>query len=87
MGKWTPGPWKIDDTHVKTAINAGNTHVAMVNWGVNRDEHEANTYLIAAAPDLYEALRNIENDDGSIPATIWKMAQDAIAKAEGRDKE
>ncbi|MEO8824096.1 MAG: hypothetical protein ABI366_11040 [Ginsengibacter sp.] len=36
--------------------------------------------LIAAAPDLLEALRSIENDDGGIPETIWKMRNDAIYK-------
>lgn len=34
--------------------------------------------------DLLEALKNIENDDGSIPGTIWAMCIAAIAKAEGR---
>jgi hypothetical protein len=40
-------------------------------------------YLIAAAPDLLEALKNLENDDGSIPSHAWEMVQKAIAKATG----
>lgn len=32
--------------------------------------------------DMLEALKNIENDDGHIPATIWNLRNDAIAKAE-----
>jgi hypothetical protein len=43
-----------------------------------------NAHLIAAAPDMLEALRNLENDDGSVPAHAWVMVQNAIAKAEGR---
>jgi hypothetical protein len=39
--------------------------------------------LIAAAPDMYEALCDIENDDGRIPVTIWDKIKAAIAKAEG----
>jgi len=39
--------------------------------------------LISAAPDMYEALKNIENDDNRIPQTIWDMIQNAIKKAEG----
>ena len=39
--------------------------------------------LLAAAPELLEALENIENDDGSIPETIWKMQNAAITKARG----
>ena len=42
-----------------------------------------NARLIAAAPDLLEALKNLENDDGSIPAHAWALVQSAIAKAEG----
>lgn len=48
-------------------------------------EQEANARLIAAAPDLLEAAENLENDDGSIPEHAWKLLQDAIAKAKGRD--
>src|SRR5690606_37681021 len=47
------------------------------------EERQANAHLIAAAPDLYEALASIENDDGSIPEAIWKMRNDALAKARG----
>lgn len=44
----------------------------------------ANARLMAAAPDLYEALSNIENDDGRIPSTIWDMRNAALAKADGK---
>ena len=37
--------------------------------------------LISAAPDMLEALLNLENDDGNIPDTIWDMVQAAIKKA------
>ena len=40
--------------------------------------------LFAAAPDLLEALKSIENDCGCIPAAIWDLRNKAIAKAEGR---
>lgn len=48
-------------------------------------EAEANARLMAAAPDLLEALLNIENDDGGIPAKIWAMRNAAIAKARTRE--
>jgi len=44
----------------------------------------ANAQLIEAAPDMLEALKNLENDDGSIPQRAWDMVKAAIAKAEGR---
>ena len=45
------------------------------------EEAQANAVLISAAPDLLEALMNIENDDNSIPKEIWDMRNDAIRKA------
>lgn len=42
--------------------------------------------LIAAAPDLLEALLNIENDDNSIPKPIWEMRNNAIRKATFKDE-
>jgi len=57
----TPGPWIVDNTHVKTAINTPTKHIAMVNWGthVESAEHEANCRLIAAAPEKLEMLEHV----------------------------
>ena len=64
--KFTPGPWSVDRSR-KTSINKGEKHIAMVNFCNSADadlcvcgqEHDANTSLIAAAPDMYESLKNI----------------------------
>ena len=48
---------------------------------ITKEEAKSIVNLIAAAPLLLEALQSIENDDNSIPATIWKMRNDAIKKA------
>ncbi|WP_424493936.1 hypothetical protein [Salinimicrobium sp. GXAS 041] len=45
---------------------------------VANDKH---VKLISAAPDLLEALLNIENDNNSIPKAIWEMRNKAIKKA------
>jgi len=37
--------------------------------------------LISAAPDMLEALQNLENDNNSIPEPIWNMVKKAIHKA------
>ena len=88
MSNHTPGPWhqeantqECDDRggffvcHPETVCE--DTAICMV-------EEEADANLIAAAPDMLEALENIENDDGSIPAGIWDLAEKAIAKAKGQ---
>jgi hypothetical protein len=86
MRKHTPGPWDFEGFEQV----AGNG----VFYGglIVGDDGETvvaqcvaahNARLIAAAPELLEALKNLENDDGSIPAHAWALVQSAIAKAEG----
>lgn len=48
-----------------------------------KEETLANAALISAAPNMYETLASIENDDGSIPKAIWDMRNAALAKARG----
>ena len=50
---------------------------------ISDEESEANAKLISSAPDLLEALMNIDNDDNSIPKSIWDMRTAAIKKALG----
>ena len=48
-------------------------------------EPSYNAQLISAAPDLFEALISIENDDNRIPSTIWEMRNKALNKALGEE--
>ena len=50
-------------------------------FGVSANSNRAN--LIAAAPDMLNALENLENDDGAIPDHAWWLVQQAIIKAKG----
>ena len=50
----------------------------------NGPKSSANARLITAAPEMYNALKSIENDDCKIPRFLWDLIQVAIAKAEGR---
>ena len=60
MSKHTPGPWHID-WHQRYGINVPHKHIAMVSCFQSKEgdweENEANAHLIAAAPELLEALR------------------------------
>lgn len=69
-GKYTQGGW---DRNIAPAakypiIFAGrNTHVAqLITRGLPAEEQEANANLIAAAPDLLEALRDLLAHEGEI---------------------
>lgn len=60
MSKHTPWPWHIDGL-LKTAINAGDKHIAMVNYNqrtISADEHTANVNLFLASPILLEACKS-----------------------------
>lgn len=71
--KHTPGPWKLltegdeDTCIVRTVMGPGNqprnlSEVALVTTGSYPDDvEEANARLIAAAPDLLEALQVIRD--------------------------
>ena len=65
MSEYTPGPWTVnkDGTQVRT-VERHDGHwvwVASMVGGATRAEREANARLIAAAPELLEALRQAHN--------------------------
>lgn len=61
--KHTPAPWRTDDW-IRTGVNSESKHIAMVNYcsDVFGDEHKANAHLIAAAPELLEALIEMQRN-------------------------
>lgn len=84
MTKHTPGPWhvqKSDDPKAGLLIKPIPGDVVAECDPL--PEMASNARLIAAAPELLEALQNLENDDGRIPDHAWAMVQAAIAKATG----
>jgi len=92
MNKFTPGPWNatkfnpvtgdIDDCYLY--VEPG---IAVIERKVKgRDQRDAaNARLIAAAPDLLEALSEIINDGGKFVMTheTHRKARAAIARARG----
>ena len=94
MSKHTPGPWRIDDEYAglleqdqhRFWINA-DIHIAYVD-GPRNAERTANAHLIAAAPELLEALRSLHVAmacyDGTPEETLaLDAARAVIAKATG----
>ncbi len=94
--KHTPGPWKFSaesiDPEWSVVTTAGGSVIANVN---DRHDQLANARLIAAAPDMLEALSKLMDlNDNSGPfggeiledriTRAWDAARAAIAKAEGR---
>jgi hypothetical protein len=90
MSRHTPGPWAADpcDGCVMVLSSDGET-VATVHGG-NEKTDSANAALIAAAPDMYAALRDLLSDaeaadmaQGPHAGSLIE-ARKSLAKAEGR---
>lgn len=56
-----------------------------IGWLDERDSKEsaANARLIAAAPEMFELLETIENDDGSVPPWLWERIQEVVKRVKG----
>lgn len=82
----TPGPWgyhRIESgefviTDLRPPL-PGFTDSSVGKMGLN----EADAMLVAAAPDLLAALKDVMADAESVDAEVWEVALMVIAKAEG----
>lgn len=87
----TPGPWETKWPKFNCSIESRGGVVATVYIGhtLGDSESQANASLIAAAPDLLEALKALrdhavdDTDDRRLSEAVAN-ADAAIAKAEGR---
>jgi len=110
--KFTPGPWKIvKEGHEGEIISIRDKHrnwIGECNYALVGDESMyghpiiterealANARLIAAAPEMYEALEKIMEIELAIAqeypvyaddSTIYAIAENAIRKARGESEE
>lgn len=86
--KFTPGPWVADGTTVYAdAFKSGrNVYGAVACLAIGEDDTAfqeiANAHLIAAAPDLYEALEGVLRV-ADRQTVEFDAARAALAKARG----
>ena len=101
MSGHTPGPWGVEDPmdHCLTIVANPSDPVcdwkwvATVDWPdednqlLTSSEQKANARLIAAAPELLEALQEIHDYVWKVrdpsPSTVMDVASRAIAKSTG----
>lgn len=90
----TPGPWTYDDESVTGSVWSGNapsgawpTGVCVASVLGDSAESEANARLIAAAPELLEALEEclewIRQNGRPPTSELRQRVENAIAKARG----
>ena len=91
--KWTPGPWRYDRTN--GSPTTGEHMIAGAKPGYLAEVRDcgsgdvrANAHLIAAAPDMAEALDGLLGllDAGSLYEPQAYAARAALAKARGETK-
>lgn len=97
----TPGPWVRDTgSGFGCDVRAENGRKVAATWGINngdphrpayRAECDANARLIAAAPELLEALEIADKFCGSLtsdecPDSVHIPIRTAIAKAKGEQQ-
>jgi len=93
MSEHTPGPWEIHpqfDSCYRDISAPNHIALARVVWRFEEEDRspscEANAHLIAAAPELLEALENllkVHEGEGGTQHHAGDMARAAIAKAKG----
>jgi hypothetical protein len=91
--KHTPGPWRISGTmtkYIEASLGNGWTQEIATVGPTEHDngygeQHRANARLIAAAPDLLEAMELIANT-GMDAKQCRDTARAAIAKATGEQQ-
>ena len=99
MGDWTDGPWEAaergayGDFDGNSRVIIGNDRRIAVVQHHGTQEDEANTNLIDAAPELYEALKAAQhalrsyqygNSAPALAEEIADSAQASLAKAQGQ---
>ncbi len=92
--KWTAGPWvRWAGTNIIIRLHSGanraeDLRICEVSTNTRHDEGRHNGNLIAAAPDLAEALERLIAAYGSayqveMRRECWEQARAALAKAQG----
>lgn len=83
-GRRTTGPWTADMGRREVVIRGANSEPVASIW-LNGDDDRANARLIAAGPEMLDALSAmlLEHDAGGITLATSREARAVIAKATG----
>jgi hypothetical protein len=84
--RWTKGPWRFAGGASSSVTNAEGDCIATTGFtGFPVEERHANARLIAAAPELYEALKAwVDHLDGPVDAPTNTLAHERKLMAASR---
>jgi hypothetical protein len=85
--KHTPGPWNWTEIGTIEDCSHNPVRIATVNLSTSGTPRHANLMLIAAAPEMLEALEAVLNSRGYLdeyfPADVLDLIDKAVDKARG----
>jgi len=90
--EFTPGPWKVQryDNGNSYAISPVGSAKVIAKLQSKTFDNKANAHLIAAAPEMYEALKEIyqlleKHEPHWYLRKHYNLVAKALAKAEGKE--
>lgn len=84
--KHTPGPWHVGMKPGPIVYGPKGEQVSPLNIMLDPEEAKANARLIAAAPELLDALKSVLPYLGEeVSSSVMRKVHDALSKAEGRE--
>lgn len=91
MGMHTPGPWVVEATAVGTIETESGIAIAQafqvkpLRQDLKQTERQANARLMAAAPEMLDALKQAyyRNEFGFLPDSVQNQIRSAINRAIG----
>lgn len=94
--KYTPGPWQVESASIRgetleyfVRVDGADVAIASDISSENGSPSKANAQLIAAAPDLYAVLSELEESceywsEYDVPLGIVDRIKAALSKARGQ---
>lgn len=80
--KHTPGPWSLQTR--RNCIDEYDCYLSPMQVFIPEEIKEEDALLLAAAPELFEALEFVMTASGEQLSTAFEQAQEALTKALGR---
>ena len=88
--EYTKGEWFYDRARCRVETSGNERPLTVADINSMRQGYDGNGFLIASAPDMYEALKALMKEYwlGTCPdedaTSNWANAQKALDKAEGK---